>query len=564
MRAVIQRVMGMPDGRTPPEVDRDIDDEFAFHIEMIEAELLAAGKSPEDAAAVARARFGEEGKYRAACRAIALKERTMLARINVVLLVLLTIGLGVTAWQSWQSQNRTADAVEKLGVKIEAMNTQQSSVRDGATAGEAGGNVGGTVTVTGDVARSGVFNLPAAGLSVRRLLVSAGWDGKTEVDVTVERANAEGSKVETLNIDAAKIADVQLRDEPLRAGDLVWVKKAAKLQAATGAADVPKTDEFGRIATLQFGSRVLGTIDKVRAECFAEYDAVCEAAGLTALRARSETILVVGDVDRPGVYVLDAVTSRGPKATLLDVMLAAGARPTLKTWHVRYRVADASRESTRPSSSLYGMSEQVKAGFIVIASDQLPSDDTRVRQSPELVTIVEGGAIVPVESIFSEQASDEVERLAKFERSVSLFVLATRLQTLKAFPQSATAALLDPTFCTAEKLAGVIDWRSEHGGSLQPIMLRMATRIGKQLEPIKLAALLAFLPPNDGRVANLTHSGLYVIPQVQYENLRVRVYDRLALQSVPVADLPWSEAMISNLVIPDGALVVLGDPSASK
>jgi len=139
----------------------------------------------------------------------------MLARINVVLLVLLTIGLGVTAWQSWQSQNRTADAVEKLGVKIESMNAQQSAAP-------------GTVTINGDVPRGGVYGVPAEGMTVRRLLAAAGWDGKTEVDVNIDRWSIESAKVETTTIAWATIVDPRGDDEALRIGDLLVVRQIGK------------------------------------------------------------------------------------------------------------------------------------------------------------------------------------------------------------------------------------------------------------------------------------------------------------------------------------------------
>ncbi len=52
--------------RTP--VDREVDEELAFHLEMREREYLARGMAPEAARAAARARLGDLGPVRAECR----------------------------------------------------------------------------------------------------------------------------------------------------------------------------------------------------------------------------------------------------------------------------------------------------------------------------------------------------------------------------------------------------------------------------------------------------------------------------------------------------------------
>lgn len=47
-----------------PDLERDLDDELAFHFERTVEELTAQGLSPSEARAEARRRFGDEGRYR--------------------------------------------------------------------------------------------------------------------------------------------------------------------------------------------------------------------------------------------------------------------------------------------------------------------------------------------------------------------------------------------------------------------------------------------------------------------------------------------------------------------
>src|SRR5215472_4110709 len=54
-----------------PDLDDEIGDELAFHLEMLARDFAARGLAPAAAAAAARRRFGDVSKVSAACRAIA-------------------------------------------------------------------------------------------------------------------------------------------------------------------------------------------------------------------------------------------------------------------------------------------------------------------------------------------------------------------------------------------------------------------------------------------------------------------------------------------------------------
>src|SRR5688572_5629963 len=59
--------------RLPPSrarVERDVDDEIAFHLAMKEERLRASGLPPEEARAAARRRFGDVGRVADECRSI--------------------------------------------------------------------------------------------------------------------------------------------------------------------------------------------------------------------------------------------------------------------------------------------------------------------------------------------------------------------------------------------------------------------------------------------------------------------------------------------------------------
>lgn len=177
---LIRLILGDPDPRSTREVDRDIADEIASHVEMIEDELREAGQSAEQARAEAARRFGDIDHYRRLCRRVTLQERLMLQRINLALLIVVMLALGVTAWQSWRGQARTAEAVTHLTRQLEALNTRTvAPAADPAS--------GGVVVITGVIDRAGQYHIPPGGLSLKRALVAAGWGGLRPIRVKIER-----------------------------------------------------------------------------------------------------------------------------------------------------------------------------------------------------------------------------------------------------------------------------------------------------------------------------------------------------------------------------------------
>lgn len=236
MRAIWRSILGDPDNRSPREVDRDVDDELAFHLDQIERELRDNGTPPAQVRTDALARFGDPDHYRKACRRIALQERIMLQRVNLALLLIVALALGLTAWQSLASQRRTADAVDRLAARIETMastpaappvNATAATDRAGPTAPAASPA---TLIISGAVTRPGVYTLPPEGFTLRRLIAAAG-PAEGTLDATIERFNPQGPGP-LLRVTAEQLAAGE--DRPVLGGDLITLVNRDNPKAGAG------------------------------------------------------------------------------------------------------------------------------------------------------------------------------------------------------------------------------------------------------------------------------------------------------------------------------------------
>jgi hypothetical protein len=117
-------------GAAPPaeHVERDIDDEFAFHLAHLETELRGQGMNEETAREQARQRFGNEELLRRRCRAVAMKERLMLQKINVMMTVVLLGAVAVMAVLLYNAQRDNAMAKEVLMTQVELLRSQLDGV----------------------------------------------------------------------------------------------------------------------------------------------------------------------------------------------------------------------------------------------------------------------------------------------------------------------------------------------------------------------------------------------------------------------------------------------------
>ncbi len=70
----IRRLFRFP-WRTPQEIDREVDAEVQFHLEMRTQELIDQGMTPETARAAARQQFGNLDETRQYCRTLDQPDR---------------------------------------------------------------------------------------------------------------------------------------------------------------------------------------------------------------------------------------------------------------------------------------------------------------------------------------------------------------------------------------------------------------------------------------------------------------------------------------------------------
>ncbi|MBX9738402.1 MAG: permease prefix domain 1-containing protein [Phycisphaerales bacterium] len=531
---LVRLILGDHDPRSRQEIEHDIDDELEFHLEQLVAEERAAGKPPDAARQEAGRRFGSIDHYRKLCLNVNLKERIMLQRINLGLLVLVALGLGFTAWQSWAAQSRTATAVEGLTKQLAEMRATPATPNAAPAANPA------TVTITGQIARGGVFSLPPEGLTLQRLLAAAGWDGKYQVNVRLQRRSGTGQDIRT-EISWAMLSDkVAPKDPALQPGDLVFVSDArASAEAASQTATTPaKPDEHGRIAELTFTPRVLDSFASLRDEGFLAYDSACAEAGLDKLAARSETILVVGAVDRPGVYVLDKVTTSESKVSLLDVLRAAGASPEITSYRVIRRARpESGGERTFPAATLFSSTEYLATSdTVVIAWKEKRWSDGPPWTDLQLLSDHDGTR--HVYSSFTPEAAAEIKRWENYKKVVGPWQLVTQRGELLAL-----------SITDLDIIRNAID--------IDEITLSPRRIIGGFLAESQASIELRSLlndrpgPSTDFRVNVFDRPDRDLIRS----NLRVNVYDRIAKNPTPLVDLPYDEAVKSDFRVPDGAFV---------
>jgi hypothetical protein len=100
------------------DIERDIDDEIAFHLEMRERDLVEAGLSESDARRAAQDRFGDVVRVKDKCRKVKLGERVMLQRLHVVLLAVLLAAVVGIGWQSIAAQTTAHAEIGRMSAEI--------------------------------------------------------------------------------------------------------------------------------------------------------------------------------------------------------------------------------------------------------------------------------------------------------------------------------------------------------------------------------------------------------------------------------------------------------------
>ena len=128
---------GPPERRTRAQIDRDLDDEIDFHLDMKTRELVEEGHAFEDACRLARAQFGRVEDIKERCRGIAMEDRIMLQKIHVGFTIVLALTLVVCIWVGFrriamerESSMQSRLLAETARVQAEEAHAQALAVRN--------------------------------------------------------------------------------------------------------------------------------------------------------------------------------------------------------------------------------------------------------------------------------------------------------------------------------------------------------------------------------------------------------------------------------------------------
>lgn len=263
-------------GRSAParplaEIDADIADEIAAHLAMRERSFVEAGLDAASARRLAHHRFGDIDRITTRCRRIAMEEQVMVQRLNAVLTVLLLVAVAVLGVQLVRSQQATRETLAGIDARLVAMQgvsvvegTPGSTTRDRAAKMPPAANAGMSafVYLTGDVERSGMYDLPPQGsLTVRRLLAAAGAriGPETAYNVTI-RSNDQPAQVrESIDIGGSDDTSGAV-DAPVMPGDLVNVRRVGGIEQGRKTERESKA-EMQQVAELK---RQIEQLDKAR------------------------------------------------------------------------------------------------------------------------------------------------------------------------------------------------------------------------------------------------------------------------------------------------------------
>jgi len=144
----------LPDPRPIAEIDEEIREELAFHLEMRALENVSAGMAPEEARRDALRRFGDLEKTRRACRRIVVGDRIMLQRIQAGLTAILLVAVICLGFAVYRGQLANQAAMSRMAETLEkiAATRTDKAVGEGAASADLSPVVVETTPKTGDTA----------------------------------------------------------------------------------------------------------------------------------------------------------------------------------------------------------------------------------------------------------------------------------------------------------------------------------------------------------------------------------------------------------------------------
>lgn len=213
---------GLPrfDPRDDRQIEAEIDDELAFHVEQATRALVEAGQSDDDAKVGALARFGDVNKIKAQCKRIALEERIMLQRVNFGLMIIVLLGVAFVSVQMYVTQKHNTLALQAIVTDLAGMKVAAAQA-----------NRDGKVTVVGAVSRPGIYPIPKMDdYTLADLLVDAGPSDRAFAVKLFRRVNGERTLFaeETISM----LHEMDRLKEQIVDGDRVVVKPVLSYQPA--------------------------------------------------------------------------------------------------------------------------------------------------------------------------------------------------------------------------------------------------------------------------------------------------------------------------------------------
>jgi hypothetical protein len=109
------------DTRSIGDVEQEIVDELAFHLEMRTLDNVRSGMQPEEAREAAAARFGDFERIHRACRRTLLGERLMLQKLQTMLSVVLLLAVAWLAYRVHAGQRATESAISDFAAAVKQL-----------------------------------------------------------------------------------------------------------------------------------------------------------------------------------------------------------------------------------------------------------------------------------------------------------------------------------------------------------------------------------------------------------------------------------------------------------
>lgn len=221
MLDALRTYLSLIDERPIEQIDHDIDQELATHLFELEHDLILSGLSPDAARQEALSRFGNPQTHKRRCRDVALQERRMKTYAQTIVTIACGLLLGVVTTSIWFNQQSANAALAGMSSRIDEL-SQSLSTRTPVPQPSNATSYNNVFISGTPVSRPGQYAMPTDGLTLRRLIASAGVNTKFVKEITV-RHSTKFTDGGTERLPGAALADPTGPDIDLKNDDLITV-----------------------------------------------------------------------------------------------------------------------------------------------------------------------------------------------------------------------------------------------------------------------------------------------------------------------------------------------------